>query len=419
MKTSPILIVFIFFMIIGCSEKQNPKSENFVLEKIRKQDSIYKIDAIIHPTSEVKYSTEQLDNTNGLSNSSVNTIFQDSENLIWIGTWDGLNRYDGHNFKIFRPELNNENSLTNQVILKVDEDYTGQIWVLTMHGLNRYDKKTNSFKNYYFSRKDKPPFSESEFNMALDGSKNVFCAVKDWGIGYFNGNDFQAFEIENLPSNAVIKMAFMPNGKLLLLLDNNELYSLKLETTQKNEKVVSSIDLILKNVADFEMVSLNNIYIIKDSGSAVLYSFVDKTELPIGENVNPQIISKTKEGILLNSDFGYVVMDSLGKQAHNSWVENLQHQKITTLLQGTENVIWTGTDGDGLFKMYPLKKTFNLVSKTQIPEFEGGIVRAFLKIEENSFWVGTKGSGLFKYPSEFYLNPNQPLKYQNFNEKNS
>lgn len=38
-------------------------------------------------------------------------IFQDSENLLWIVTWDGLNRYNGNSFKIFRPELNNENSL--------------------------------------------------------------------------------------------------------------------------------------------------------------------------------------------------------------------------------------------------------------------------------------------------------------------
>ena len=48
-----------------------------------------------------KYVLDELDNTAGLSNSSVNCIFQDSQNLIWIGTWDGLNRYDGSSFKIF------------------------------------------------------------------------------------------------------------------------------------------------------------------------------------------------------------------------------------------------------------------------------------------------------------------------------
>ena len=412
-----LLIAIVFFAIIGCNKRHEPKSENSVLENIKKQDSFQNIHFNHKSAFDVKYSTEQLDNTNGLSNSSVNTIFQDSENLLWIGTWDGLNRYDGNNFKIFRPELNNENSLTNQVIFKIDEDNSGQIWVLTIHGLNRYDKKTNTFKRFYFSRKDKAPFSESEFNMALDGSKNVFCAVKDWGIGYFDGDDFQLLEIKSLPVNAVKKMAFMPNGQLLLLLDNNELYSLKINLSDKN--VASQAELILKSVTDFEIVSQNKIYLIRDSGNAVLYSFDDKTELQIDSDDLHHMVSRTRNGVLLNSDSRYFVVDSLGEKTNNSWVENLKNHKITTLLQGTENVIWTGTDGDGLFKMYPLKKTFNLVTKTQVAEVEGGIVRAFLEIDKNSFWVGTKGSGLFKFPSGFYQNPNEPLIYQNFNEKNS
>ena len=136
-------------------------------------------------TSELKYKFQQIGNSQGLSNSSINTIFQDSDNLLWIGTWDGLNRYDGSKFKIFRPELNNENSLSNQVILKIDEDKSGQIWVSTIHGINSYDKETNNFRRYYFTRINNPPVSESEFNMALDATKTVYCAVKDWGTGYF------------------------------------------------------------------------------------------------------------------------------------------------------------------------------------------------------------------------------------------
>ncbi|MEO7283045.1 two-component regulator propeller domain-containing protein, partial [Gelidibacter sp.] len=252
-----------------------------------------------------------------------------------------------------------------------------------------------------------------------DGSKNVFCAVKDWGIGYFDGNDFQPLQIKKLPSNAVKKMAFMPNNQLLLLLDNNELYSMKIASHSAVEKMASHPELISNNVADFEIVSSHQICFIKNSGSAVLYSFQDRTALQIETDAVHAIIHKTKAGVLLNTASGYFIIDSLGKKTTNSWVKSLKNQKITTLLEGTENVIWTGTDGDGLFKMYPLKKTFNLVSKTQIPEIDGSIVRAFLEVEENSFWVGTKGSGLFKLPSDFYKNVNKPIKYQNFNQTNS
>src|SRR5690606_37667481 len=193
------------------------------------KENRHKLDTEVSNLNEpLKYATEQLDNSNGLSNSSVNSIFQDSEGLLWIGTWDGLNRYNGNNFKIFRPEPNNDQSITNQVILKIDEDHSGFIWVLTIHGLNKYHKKSNTFKRYFFSRDDQPPLSESEFNMALDVSKNVYCAVKDWGIGYYDGERFQLIEIEGLPRNPVKKMTFTTTGKLLLLLNNHQFYSIQI-----------------------------------------------------------------------------------------------------------------------------------------------------------------------------------------------
>ncbi len=416
MKSPLFLAAIILLSIIGCSKKHDQTLLNIPSNKVIELDSFQESRVDI---SNIKYSTEQLDNTNGLSNSSVNTIFQDSENLLWIGTWDGLNRYDGSRFKIFRPELNNENSLTNQVILKIDEDDVGQIWILTMHGINRYDKKTNTFKRYYFSRKDKPPFSESEFNIALDGSKKVFCAVKDWGIGYFDGNDFQLLPIKDLPKNAVKKMAFTPTGELLLLLDNNELYSLVIKTNDEAKKMISQVDKISNNVNGFGILSRGKVCFISTTGNAFIYSFHDKNEQQISKSNIDNFTANIKEGLLLRDSSGYFIINGLGEIINNSWVKNLRNQKITTLVQGTEDVIWTGTDGDGLFKMHPLKKAFNLVSRLQVPEIDGGIVRVFLEVENNSFWVGTKGNGLFRFPSKFYLNSNKPLEYQIFNESNS
>ena len=424
LRSKLLFIGIVVMAIISCDNKGEHSISNNLPENI-KLDSLqeinYNLEEVLETSNifNVKYSTEQLDNTNGLSNSSVNTIFQDSENMLWIGTWDGLNRYDGNNFKIFRPELNNDNSLSNQVILKIDEDDTGCIWVLTMHGLNRYDKKSNTFKRFYFSRKDTPPFSESEFNMAIDGSKNVYSVVKDWGIGYFDGEDFQLLETKNLQINAVKKIAFTLKGELLLLFNNGELYSLVIKSNEDGTKIISHTDLILTDVRDFGLLSQNKICFISTTGDTKLYNLTDKVKKQINKGNDHNIISRTKEGLLLSDNSGYFIIDSLGEINNNSWVKNIKNKKITTLIQGTENIIWTGTDGDGLFKMHPLKKMFNLISKEQIPEIDGGIVRVFLEVEENSFWVGTKGKGLFRFPSKFYQKPNEPVKYQNFNESNS
>ncbi|MDI1306542.1 MAG: two-component regulator propeller domain-containing protein [bacterium] len=426
MKIKILFIGFIFMGLVAC----NNKEKTGALDTLEKRSFQATAKGGVHmdndkllldssKTVDLKYSVEQLDNTKGLSNSSVNTIFQDSENLLWIGTWDGLNRYDGNNFKIFRPELDNENSLSNQVILKIDEDNTGRIWILTIHGINRYDKKTGIFQQYYFSRKNKPPLSESEFNMALDASKKVFCAVKDWGIGYFDGTEFQVLETKNLLTKAVKKMEFSPTGELLVLFENNDLYALSLKTTNNGKKIISKVALISNNIRTFGIVSNQKVCLISTTGNAVLHSLADKKNQLLAEDKIKNIIGHTPEGLVISGKSGYFIIDNAGNSATKPWLKYLNNQKITTLIQGSENVLWTGTDGDGLFKMYPLKRSFNLISKAQIPELDGGIVRTFLEVEGNSFWVGTKGKGLFRFPSNFYLNPEKPLQYTTFNESNS
>lgn len=417
MKIHTLYISFLLLLFISCNkiEKENTTNSSLTPYAITSKTAVAKSSISLDPIDS-KFSSEQLDNTKGLSNSSVNTIFQDSQNLIWIGGWDGLNRYDGNNFKIFRPELNNENSLSNQVILKIDEDAAGAIWVVTMHGINRYDKKTDSFQRFYFKRRNSPPLSESEFNIALDPSKNVFCAVKDWGIGYYNGSDFLPLQTHNLPKKAVRKMKFTTKGSLVLLYENNELYQLTIAKDFKN-KFINAL-LLADDVKNFELLQEEKIVTIETSGSSQLFSLSETKKISPITNGIVNIVGTVPEGVVFTTENGYQIINSTGKTVSTNWLTHLTNQKITTIIQGSENILWTGTDGDGIFKIYPLKKSFNLVSKTMIPELDGGIVRAFLEIEDNSFWIGTKGKGLFKIPSNFYLNPDKTFNYSHFDEKN-
>ncbi|MBL7733427.1 MAG: hypothetical protein JNM88_19825, partial [Chitinophagaceae bacterium] len=96
---------------------------------------------LTHTTeAQVYYKANTLTTTNGLSDKRVTCFHQDKKGFMWIGTRNGLNRYDGHSFKIFRPATGN--SISGEVINDIAEDSRGRIWVATMEGLNIYDPAT-------------------------------------------------------------------------------------------------------------------------------------------------------------------------------------------------------------------------------------------------------------------------------------
>src|SRR5512145_2514420 len=85
----------------------------------------------------------------GLSQSSVNVIFQDSRGFMWLGTEDGLNRYDGYTFKTYKPDPDVPESLSDRWITAIVEDAEGYLWIGTRQGgLNRFDPRTETFIHY-------------------------------------------------------------------------------------------------------------------------------------------------------------------------------------------------------------------------------------------------------------------------------
>src|SRR5882762_3878592 len=98
-----------------------------------------------------------LSNEQGLSNSTIETIFQDSRGFLWFGTRDGLNRYDGNEMVIYRNDPADSSSLSDNYIRCIYEDKDHHLWVGTINGLNRFDPEKNDFVR--FKHKDGDPGS--------------------------------------------------------------------------------------------------------------------------------------------------------------------------------------------------------------------------------------------------------------------
>lgn len=132
----------------------------------------------------------------GLSNNIVIDIAQDKKGFIWIGTQDGLNRYDGHKLTIYRNDPNDSLSLSNNSILALYTDHAGILWVGTQYnGLCRYDSNRDVFIHYPHIKKDASSLISNWVLKIYETSQKVLWVGSDSGLNRYNreGDNFTRY----------------------------------------------------------------------------------------------------------------------------------------------------------------------------------------------------------------------------------
>jgi len=123
-----------------------------------------------------------LSSKEGLSDDKVRAIIKDSHGFMWFGTWGGLNRYDGYQFRVYKKQRNNPNSLSNDIITAIHEDEDGKFWLGTIGGLNRFDPATEMFKRYVHNPQDSRSLSH-DILVSITEDQNGILWIGTWGGG--------------------------------------------------------------------------------------------------------------------------------------------------------------------------------------------------------------------------------------------
>jgi len=130
---------------------------------------------------------EHIGTKEGLSQVDVSAIIQDSRGFIWVGTGNGLNRYDGYKFLKYRYDDDNHNSLSNNVINDLAEDRNGDIWIATKGGLNKFDRASGHFTRYLHNEKDAASLAGNVVNrIAFDQAGDLWVATQNGGLDHLN-----------------------------------------------------------------------------------------------------------------------------------------------------------------------------------------------------------------------------------------
>ena len=174
---------------------------------------------IVLATDQINFKSLSIDD--GLSQSTVNCILQDKNGFMWFGTEDALNKYDGHEFTIFRPDPAKDFSISNNFINALAADSSGNIWIATNHGVNKFENSSQKFIHYKVSPeqntlahdvvKDILVVDENEIWMATDGGG---LSAYSQGANLFKNYTFNEENPYSISSNNIKALAYTKEAGL-------------------------------------------------------------------------------------------------------------------------------------------------------------------------------------------------------------
>jgi ligand-binding sensor domain-containing protein len=137
------------------------------------------------PAREIANNFTHLSIKDGLSQGTAFALLQDRRGFIWIGTEDGLNRYDGYTFKVYRPS-DDVHSLTDSTAYVLLQDSQGAIWVGTKNGLNRYDQNLDRFTRFYSDPRNPESLSHNTVRALCESRDGTLWIGTDGGLTAFD-----------------------------------------------------------------------------------------------------------------------------------------------------------------------------------------------------------------------------------------
>ena|SRR5690554_1381128 len=120
---------------------------------------------------------------NGLSQNTVRCILQDNQGFMWFGTKDGLNRFDGTSFKIFRSRPNGE--LKDYSFRRILQDKENRIWTGTDDGVYIYNPYDETFSRFTAKTKDQVPVEGVISDMVIDEDNDIWISVEEKGVFFY------------------------------------------------------------------------------------------------------------------------------------------------------------------------------------------------------------------------------------------
>jgi two-component system, sensor histidine kinase ChiS len=311
---------------------------------------------------------EHLTVADGLSQSTVLCILQDNKGFMWFCTEDGLNKYDGYKFTVYKHEPDNPNTLSANYIWSLHEDHTGILWVATGNGLNKFDPAHETFEHYRHDKNDPDSLSHNDVRAVYeDHTGTLWIGTYGGGLNQFDRKTGQFVHYQH---------------------DENDPNSLSSNKIYWHNSLYED--------------SSGTLWICTYGGGLNQFDRQTKTFVRYQhDNNEPNSLSDNTVSTVYEDKAGILWIatnDGLDKFDSKTFIHFHRGYTINTINQIDANRLWLGTEGKGLFEFNPRTNTsvHYRYEGNNPTGLNNNYINTIYPDKAGTLWIATWGGGLNK-----------------------
>lgn len=359
------------------------------------------------------FSARQFTISDGLSSNSIMAVYQDSKGFLWVGTQDGLNRYDGRKFEVFRHIPGDSSSISGNYILSLAEDLKGNIWIGTRkQGVSVYHKASGSFRSYGYQPGREGGLPEKDVLGFYISATGVVWVKTEHFLCRFNPDDETFVSYGHYSNLFKRSMAFsypvVQESDTSLLVGTKDGINRFLPEKGVFERLfVNGTEKCNTQVSDVVGIGNGLFLAATHSGLRLFDSYNWMVEVPPKNYSVPELAVNT---LLLDRKGTVWLGSKKGLEQFNP--EAMVHEIMPPAINGTQSVIpyevisifedasgllWVGTRFNGLFKVSTTPPKFSGIGEENQPQWplRSYNVHALYCDDTGVVWAGTLTSGLY------------------------